>query len=176
MLFGRQTRCRRIKGWKLRHYNVWNQLHYGPDPVGIIRPVVGMCAPFPEHHVDQKRTPANVQWLKALFELTGRFVALAFLGTIIIEHHGINAQFNDFWIFNVQPPNKQLIEYFIVGHVANNGQFSKIAFDLMGRCQLSGVVFEKCRVAFVLFPLVKTRHGHVRAIYKECKQLFYKPL
>lgn len=96
-----------------------DKLHDRPCPVRIVGPMVGMCTALPEHDVHQVRAPADVQELEPLLALVGGLAALPLLRAIVVEHHGIDAQFHDLWPLDLQAPNEQFVEYPVEDNARN---------------------------------------------------------
>jgi len=150
------------------------QLDHRPYPVRIVGPVVRMGTALPEHDVYQERPPANVQGLEPFLALVGGLAALALRRTVVVEHHGIDAQLDDLRPFDLQPPYEQFVEYFVEGGVAEERKFGEVALDLVGRGQFGRSAFQYRRMAPVRFPLVEPRHGHVRPVDEEREHLLYE--
>lgn len=90
LLIGKSAVCVKNNGyflWKSspdKSYNVSNWIN-------IIGSVIWMSTANSENHIDQVRTPANMQRLDAFLFLIGRLTTFPIFGVIVIHYHGIDS-------------------------------------------------------------------------------------
>ena len=65
-----------------------------------------------EDCVNQISAPEHLQGLKSFYFFIGRFYAFPFACCVIVQHHGVDAQFDKLRFFNLKAPQKQVMKNF----------------------------------------------------------------
>ena len=99
--------------------------------------MIGMLVTAPENRIDDETPPVHLQGLKTLLLFVGGFNAMPTLGIVIVHNHRIDTQFDQFWVGDLQSPNKQGLQETSKQKHAHPGKAFEKPFDLMGRSHLA---------------------------------------
>ena len=136
--------------------------------------MIGMLVSAPENRIDDETPPVHLQGLKPLSLFVGGFNALPTKGIIIVHHHRIDTQLDQFWLGDLQSPKKKGLQKATKHKYAHPGKTVEKAFDLMGGGHMASRCLDTTGIALIVFELVKVGQMPTGAVYEEAQHLLEK--
>ena len=135
--------------------------------------MVGVLVSATKDGINYQPTPVHLQRLKSLFLFIGRLYTVMTLGVIIVQHHGIDAQLDNLWLFYVKSPDKKPLQQLAKQENACPGKgFEKSPYPAQ-RGHLRHIRFNTAGITGVVSKLIEIGQVPAGAVSHEAKILIH---
>jgi hypothetical protein len=133
--------------------------------------VVGMPVPTAKYCINDEPTPIHLQGLKPFLLFIGGFNPLPMFSIIIIQNHGVDAQFDDTGTGDLKTPKEKCLKQSPEQKNPYPGESLEKSLHLVRRGHGFHICFDRAGIAFVFPDLVKIGQMTTGAIEKETQDL-----